>query len=120
MLLRLLPEQIARNWEYIKHGIENSVPNEILKQHDRLNNILESLLSSGMQCWWWVRGVDGENPEVAAQVITTICVDDCSKTRTLRIYSLFGYDNIEVKEFAEGQATLIAYGKTMGCEQLDA
>ena len=120
MLLRLLPEQIARNWDYIKYGIENSVPIEILKQHDRMNNILESLLSSGMQCWWEVRNADSENPEVVAQVITTIYTDDCSKTKTLRIYSLFGYDNIGVREFIEGQDTLISYGKAMGCEQLDA
>ncbi len=120
MLLRLLPEQIAGHWDYIKFGIENSVPRDILRRGDKLNNILESLLSSGMQCWWWVRDVDSDDPKVIAQVITTIYNDACSRTKTLRIYSLFGYENITPAEFVEGQGTLISYGKFMGCEELDA
>ena len=40
--------------------------------------------------------------------------------KTLRIYSLFGYIDLKYNEIKEGMESLIRYGKSRGCTELDA
>jgi hypothetical protein len=117
MLIKLLPEQISRFWPYIKYALEQSVPMDILRTHDKLSNILESLLFGGMQNWLCV---DAEELTVLGNLITTICNDESSKTKTLRLYSVYGYDDLPLTEWQEGFHTISEFALGQGCEMIDA
>ena len=51
MLLKLLPEQVAKNWETFKDAIEASLPPVVGQASDRMNNILKSVLIGKVESW---------------------------------------------------------------------
>jgi hypothetical protein len=117
MLVKLLPDQISRFWPYIKYALEQSVPLDILKKNDKMNNILESLLFDGMHAWL---EIDQERLEVLGCLVTTIWNDESSKTKALRLYSVFSYDDLPPQTWAEGFHTLSEFARGKGCEFIDA
>ena len=117
MLVKLLPDQISRFWPYIKYALEQSVPLDILNKPGKLNNILENLLFGGMQNWICV---DAEELTVLGNLITTIFEDNCSRTKTIRFYSVYGYEDLPLTEWQEGFHTIREFAKGQGCEFIDA
>lgn len=119
MLIKLLPEQTAKYWPMIKESLENTIPGEYLHKHARLNNILELLIADKMHCWWSVEEKDG-NFKLFGVLITTFFNDDCTKTRNLRIYSVFGYEDIPFSEWEEGFKTIVEFARAKNCSYVDA
>ena len=119
MLVKLVPEQISQNWKaYIEPAIKGSVPLDLLTSKVKLVNILEALLSGSMDCWWSVVEHGGEK-QVLACIITTIVQDFDTKTKILRIFSLYGFTDIPVGEWQQGLRTILAYAKASSCELID-
>lgn len=117
MLIKLLSEQIAKYWDVIKYAVEESVPPIANENYDKMNRILEALLNGSMDCWV---SVNDENKKIEAIVVTTFSEDYCSGVRNLLIYSIFGYNEISDKSWAEGFETLSKWAKSCGCIRIIA
>lgn len=90
MLIKLLPDQIARYWTEIKLTIHDSLPPTTGDHALRDSSILRSLLIDEMQCWVVCSG-EPLNVTVGAIAITTVTVDARDGTRNFLIYALRGF-----------------------------
>lgn len=119
MLLRLLPEQVARYWDIIKPGIEKALPPVAGESADKMNNILGAILGGGMVCWLIYRKLE-EGIEVTGFMVTTIAVDSCTITNSLLIYVIFAAKGRSIggDGWAEGYEALSKYGKSVGCSRI--
>jgi hypothetical protein len=119
MLVKLLPDQIAKHWPLVKQALEGSVPGEYLHKYARLNNILENLLAERMHCWWSAEEINGEI-KLYGVLVTTFFDDDCARIKSLRLYAVYGYEDVPEQEWIDGLATLERFAKAHGCVQIDA
>lgn len=118
MLVKLLPEQISRYWEYIKWALMHTLPEGNRIPVD-LNTVLEGLLSDAMQCWWFVQSTENDY-KVLALVITTIFEDNTLKKKHLRLFAVYGFDDLPMDAFQSGFYTLSKYAQGKGCQYIDA
>lgn len=117
MLVRLTPEQCARQWNVIKQAVASALP-PIALNEGTLQVVLEKLMSAEMQCWVSYREEKGRN--VIDGVLTTcIWVDDYSDTKSLLIYSLLSSRSV-TESWEEGTRALKKYASRHGCKQLIA
>ena len=119
MLVKLLPSDVTKHWDSIREAMEETIPQEYLRTHDRLNNILDNLLLDSMQAWFVVVGVD-LLPKVVALLITTIFNDNCVRADVLRLYCLYGYEPIPEQEWDSSFETLTKFAIGRGCVQMEA
>lgn len=115
MLTKLLPEQISKFWDVIKYAIEESLPPIAGEHPDKMNRILSSALSGGMEVW-----VSHKEHKFEAVLCTRILYDDVSNTRNLLIYCFYGYEGISKQSWVEGLRALIEYARNKKCAQIIA
>ncbi len=119
MLTKLIPSQVAQFWNVIKHSLEQSLPPISTDSPERMNRILASCLSGNSDVWVSYDR-QGDNLKFYGIAITRILFDDVSYTRSLLIYSLFGYGQFETKEWLLGLKSLADYAKSKRCSQIVA
>jgi len=117
MLTKLLPDQISTFWDIIKYAIEESLPPTVGESPNKMNNILSALLCGKVQCWASYTKSEGES-RFEAIVVTKILYDDASDTRSLLIYCLYGYENVDKSSWSSGLKTLIKFAASQGCSQI--
>jgi len=119
MLLKLLPEQVSSNWNWIKFALVESTPE--LTEYG-LNVILENLLGGGMQCWWEVSYTteDIDDFKLHAVVVTTTFYDTFFQMGCLRICNLYGYVDLAPQQWIAGVETLKAYARGLGLHRIEA
>jgi hypothetical protein len=118
MIIQLLPDQIAKLWDYIKIALIESAPPNIGRTNAELNNILAALLSEKAQCWIsFEKSKEGKRFE--AVVITQIVRDALSDTKNLLIYSLYG-EIISDRSWQQGMIGLAKFGLAKGCKNFVA
>jgi hypothetical protein len=116
MLLRVLPEQVSTNWDWIKFSLIETTP-ELTERG--LNVILENLLCESMQCWWEVEENNGVI-KLYAIIVTSLFQDNFFQANCLRICSLYGYDDLSEKQWKEGFESLLTFAKGSGCSRIEA
>ena len=116
MLLRMLPEQIAAHWDRLEGPIASTLPPIAGEAPDKMNNVLESLLASGLQLWLSYTKTD--KVEVSGLVVTQIIADTATKTLSLLIYSVYSENGTSDQEWAEGFMALRKYAKSKGCTRI--
>jgi hypothetical protein len=116
MLVKLLPDQISKYWDYIKYAIEETAPKDWVA--GRLNNILESLLIDQTQAWLCCIGIEPQ--EIVAVLLTTVFYDTLTRSNIFRLVLLYGFDNIPQEEWESGYKTLVKYAKYKGCVEVDS
>ena len=119
MLIRMTPEQISEYWEQLEFAIAESLPPTVGESHDKMNNILMALLESRMQAWASY-SLKESSAKVSGFVITQVMDDTASKTRSLLIYCLYGYEEVDKKEWMEGLQALRKYKDSVGCRRIIA
>lgn len=119
MLVKLLPDQITRYWDYIRNAIYATVPDGMEYDDKMLANILENLLADSMQCWW-VAKENGDKYDIHAILVTAIFADNVRRSNILRICHLYGLLGMEWEMWVEGQQTLVKYARAKGCTAIDA
>jgi len=115
MLVRVMSDQICANWEPIRQAIEVSLPPVSPGAENRMDKILEALISGDMQCWM---SADKEG-NAEAVVTTSVVIDGISGTKSLLIFSLYGMDVNRVS-WVEGLKGLARYAKSVGCDKVIA
>lgn len=114
MLIRLLPEQAAKHWEDIKIAIEESLPPIVGMQSDRMSNILKAVLTDEIIVW-----VSAEKDKnISGIVLTTFTYDKPSGTKSLLLYCVYGYGEINRNSWIEGAETLKKFAISQGCNRV--
>lgn len=116
MLIKLLPEQVARNWEAVRYSIEQSTESLPGENVDRFANVLEEVFLNKMHVWLSVN----ERKVVEGVVTTRLQKDQVSGTRTLFIYSVYGYVDVSYKSWAEGFKSLCKFAEAERCSYISA
>lgn len=109
MFTELLPEQISKFWDIIAFAVDQSLPPTVGDHPDKMNRILSSCMSGKTQVW-----ASYENHQLKAILLTRILFDDASDTKTLLIYSLYGYSQMSAETWLEGVNALKAYAASKG------
>ncbi len=117
MLTRLTPEQVSNFWDVIKYAIEESLPPITGNHEDRMNRILASIMSGNTQCWAsYVK--DGEGGKFEGIVTTEIVTDVPSGTKSLLIYTLYGYSLVEKESWKIGFDALRKFALSRNCSAI--
>lgn len=119
MLIQLMPKQISEHWEPLEFAINESLPPLVGEVQDKMSNILMALLDGRMQAW--VSCVAGDNGVVISGfVFTQVLEDPASRIKSLLIYCLYGYENVNEKEWIDGLRTLKKFSAAVGCRRVIA
>jgi len=117
MLVKLLPDQIAKNWETISYAIEQALPPVAGESDEKMNNVLMALLDGRMDCWVsYKNGDDGMTMD--AVVSTTMLDDGITGARNFLLYSIFTFDWADDNTWKEGFEALAKYAKSKGCSKI--
>ncbi len=118
MLTKLLPDQISEFWPIVKYAIEESLPPITNEHPDKMNRILSSALSGGLDVW--VSYKKESEVKIGAVVVTKLVYDDASGTTSLLIYCLYGYNELSEEAWREGFEALAKYTKSKGGSRMVA
>ena len=111
MLVKLLPEQIARTWPDIRLSVIEAYPPIARFGEDTLNNVLKSLLVGTMEAWV----VCNDERKPIGILLTTFSEDFCSGTRSLVLYTLWTKGGTSKKIWLDGWNAMVKYAKSKGC-----
>lgn len=118
MLIKLMPEQVAKMWDVIKASM-NSNTSPIAISEDQLMVALQKLLSGDMQCWVSTDDLAKEGKTINGIITTYLMDDEFSLTRSLLIYSFYT-SRFGKKAWKEAKEVLSKYAKSKGCHHLSA
>ena len=118
MLIRLMPEQVAKYWDYIKFAVKEAAPNSYIDA-ERMSNILEALLIGTMQCWMLVRVIP-DDYEVLCCVVTKLNIDPATGVKNMTVFALYGYDVMDKESWASAHETIVKFAIVSGCRYIDA
>jgi hypothetical protein len=116
MIVRLIPDQIAKFWELIKGAIAASVSKEYEVSGNLLNNSLKNLLTGTSQAWLVMDEQNGK--PIVGVVVTYITDDPMGEQRNLVIYALFGFQIVDDSIWLDGIDKLKEFARANGCKQL--
>jgi len=92
MILKLMPEAVARQWDFLKPQIKKSLPkNE--QSESTLNGVLEGIMKNQIQCW--LSYDNQNNNEVNAVMLFTVIEDPFAGERNLLLYAITRVDSID-------------------------
>ena len=121
MLVKLMPDQVARWWEVIQPAVEASLPPIAGSIKERRSKILSSLLSGRMHCWAvCTKDKSGKETIVKGIGTTTFVLDECSGAKSLLIYSAFANVKTEAEDWVDGFNTLTNFAKENKCDKIVA
>lgn len=117
MLIKLLPEQISKHWDFLKEAIERALPPVTGNSNRRMLNILEDMLTEKMHCWV---NTNSKSGRINAIATTQIVVDDISGEMHLLLYSLYGVEPLDKDSWAIAFGTVAKFAESMGCAKVTA
>jgi hypothetical protein len=120
MMIKLLPDQIAANWEFLKTCVVEHAAVELAARENRANSLLNALLMGEAQCWIDYAQPDGDKRvTIRFVVITTVTRNPILNVKNLVMYSLVGFGEMATKrEWLQNLRTLVQFGRKLGCDQL--
>ena len=119
MLLRLIPDQISRFWGVIKFAVEQSLPPTVGEHPDKINRILSSALSGGIDVWASYSKIKNEI-KFESIVLTKFLFDDTSETKSLLVYCIYSYTRMAKDNWLQGLQKFAKYAKSRGCNRIVA
>ena len=120
MLVRLLPDQVANNWDLIKYAINESMMPTVIGSPEKMNNMFGSLLIGKMVCWASVRtDEEGMASNIEGIIITTVQTDGISGMRSLFIFCIYSFANESIDlTWREGLRKLTNFAISQRCDQI--
>jgi len=119
MLIKLLPENVTRNWDIIKPAIERGLVPIAEEGLDKMNKILESLLAGVIECWVQTKETE-EGTKIHSIATTQVLHDYVSDTKSLLIYSIYNFRPMQDDDWVENYYTLKKYAVGRGCRKIIA
>ena len=120
MLEQLTPKQISDYWEQLEFAITESLPPIVGEDiREKMSNVLLALLDGRMQAWASCTVRDG-SLTISGFMFTQVLEDPASRIKSLLIYCLYGYENVEEIEWIDGLRTLKKFSVATGCRRVIA
>lgn len=119
MIIKLIPEQITELWDSIRYGIIHAIAPLVDPTPDNIQDILCQLLRQDMQCWCVYEDIDG-NKDIHGYIITSISIDANTKFRSLVIYSVFLYKQVNPNVWADGMNLVERFALANDCTRIVA
>ena len=117
---KLLPEQISAFWDVISYAVSQSLPPIVLDHPDIMNRILSSCLSGETEVWAeYTKDGEGNN-RFECISLTQFIYDNCSDTRNLLVYCLYGYQRIDDSSWGQIIVAISKYAIEKKCIQIIA
>ena len=124
MFIKLLPEQIAGNWEVVKYSMRRAMAEVAdLDSDEAMSRVLEEILVGKLSVWVSVpkkKKDDDEDGLIDMIVTTTVSSDYCSGTDSLLIYTVYSPRGTCLESWLEGYKTLSREALRLGCKQIIA
>lgn len=120
-MLKFYPDQVVRHWEKIGYAIENSLPPVVdsRKKEDRMNGILESILTGKLEVHVFVVYKD-ECPIVYAIATIAFIYPVDSNDKELLLYSVYASRSLTREIIFEGIELFKKYAKGQNCVAVSA
>ena len=119
MIVQLFADQIARQWDVVRHALEHSLPPIAGEGEDRMERLLEALLCGRMQCWAIYRKEE-EGVVMEALMCTTPIQDTNTGGADLLIYSLYSFDFATQESWVSGLELLKNWARGQGYTRIVA
>lgn len=116
MLVKLGPDKVGEYWEHIKVALEASIP-ERYRSEEATTKALEAALRGALTCFAIIGQSEGEL-EVVGMMFTTVTEDGVTGARSLLIYGLYGYSNLEDDLWLECLPQVQQFAKAQGCSSI--
>jgi len=119
MLIRMLPDQIAKWWiiegeHGIKQMVEAALPPIAGDGDDRMNSILAMLLAGAMDCW----AIMNEDQVIRGMLTTTFTFDSCTNTKNLLLYTLYTVEETGPEDWKEGFDRISKWAAGHDCQNV--
>lgn len=115
LIVKLLPEQITKQWDSIRYGIINAIAPIVDPTPDKIQEVLCQLLTQEMQCWCVFEGDD-----IYGHIVTSISIDVNTNFRTLIVYSLFLFRKASPEMWEEGWEAIEKFAVSNECARIAA
>ena len=115
MIIKLMPEQVSKLWDYIRFGVLSSVSPITNTSPEGIRNILKNLLLGTIQCWAII-----EEDKMKGFALTTISGDYVSGEIFLNIYDLYAFEQFSQETWESGVTALEEFAKANMCSKVIA
>ena len=115
MLIKLMPEQVSKVWDFIRYGILATASPITNTTPEGIRNILKNLLLGKLQCWAVV-----EDKKMKGFALTNIADDYISGERFLNIYDLYAFESFSSDTWSSGIAAIEEFAKANMCNKITA
>lgn len=120
MIIKLLPDQISKGWDYIRLGVMQTASPIMDVRPEAMQNIFRSLLLGTMQCWAVVKKTTDNPNDVYGFIITSVVNDQVSASKTLNIYAVYAFKTVDSMLMKDAISSLNEFAKSNGCKRLTA
>lgn len=117
MIVKLLPDQVARFWDALKHGAIacNHIKEDYKDEYAR--KLLEDLLSDKAQGWVGFEEVNGDKTFYGI-TITSISPDSLTRKKCLNIQAVYGFRPACQLMWDEWFPTMKKFAENSGCTRM--
>lgn len=116
VLVRLLDQQIADNWDVIKFSMQEALPPFADNSDDVYNSLLQALLLGKLQCWTPAEGLDLK--QFRTLITTRLLDDETSGTRNLLLYTAYAFVPISEEDGNAIYEGLYKFAKANKCNRV--
>lgn len=116
MVIKLLPEQVAKLWHVIRFGIaESFVPRE-RASNEVLQRYLVTLLSGERQAW----AILNQDKGIAGVLVTRISIEGVTGERALSLDHIYAFEVLPKESWEFGWTVLEKFAKKNSCNAVVA
>jgi len=110
MLIRLLPDQVIKEWEVVKYAISQANHEQLFATEEGVKDHLRQVIAGVMHVWAIV-----QDDEFAGVAVTRFNTDQSVGVKRLEIYALFGFKVIKNKTWATCFVALRRFAEAKNC-----
>lgn len=115
MLVKLMPDQVLKEWEVVKYAIKQANHEQMFATEDAVKDHLRYIVLGEMQVWAII-----SEDEFVGIGVTRFNKDSAMGVKRLEIYSLYAFKFIDNKAWAASFVVLQRFAKANGCSHIMA
>jgi len=115
MLIKLMPDQVIKEWEVIKYAIKQANYEQMFDSEEAVKDHLRHIILGTMQVWSIV-----DQDEFAGIGVTRFNRDSAMGVQRLEIYSLYAFKSLSPSTWATCFVVLKRFAKANGCSHIMA
>lgn len=117
MLVKLLPDQVIKEWDVIKYAITQANYEQLFATEEAVRDHLRAIILDQMQVW---AITNDETNEFAGIGVTRYNIERAMHIQRLEIYALYAFRPISNRTWAECFIALNRFAKANNCSHIMA